>query len=270
MFIEFLPNETYMHRLDVRTKVIGFTAMLVLGFLFQDPLYNLGIAVIISILAKSIKMPIKKVFDIIKPLVPIFLFIMLITSFTYSPERFHTESARGVYFHLMSGNRMGASVGGFLLGITFLIRIYNMVFISSILTLTTPVDDFLQFLSKIKLPYEACIIITTAIRFIPTMDKKRLYILEAQKARGAKLNEKGITGQIRAYLPIMVPMIINSILMANTMSVAMLNRGYGYSKSWTNLKEIYFSKRDYCAIALITAIGIVGIYIRYGLAKGIL
>ena len=74
-------------------------------------------------------------------------------------------------------------------------------------------------------------------------------IFQAQRSRGAKLNGKGVIGQLKAYVPIMVPLITNSILMANNLAVSMMNRGYGASSNWTSLHEITMQRRDYLVIA---------------------
>lgn len=71
------------------------------------------------------------------------------------------------------------------------------------------------FIESGKVPAEISMMLTMAIRFIPTLDKKRRQIIEAQKARGTKFNEKGIVGSIGSYLPIMIPLFINSIIMAD-------------------------------------------------------
>ncbi len=270
MFLEYMSKETYLHRLDIRTKILGFVGIIILVFLFNNPFYNLIIAIMIGVLALSIKMPSQKVFDMLKPLLPCFILIIVLTSITYSASSFKTEISRRVLFHLLPNNGLGVSAGGFFIGCTLLVRIFILIFISTIFTLTTPIDDVLQFLHQIKVPYEISLIITTGIRFIPTMERKKNLIFQAQQARGANLKGNGITGPIRAYLPIMVPMIINSILMANNLSIAMLNRGYGVSKTWTVLYEMKFTMKDYLVITIIFLVTVLGIYVRYGLNKGII
>ena len=270
MFIEYLPNQTFVHRLDIRTKLLGLSGVVMLAFLFENPLYLLTVGLLVSILAIGIRMPFRKLKNMLMPLAPVFILIMLLTGFTYPAGRFHLETSRAVLFYLLPGRTLGATTGGVLMGFTFAIRLYTMVMASSIVSLTTPIEDFIQFLYKLKVPPEISFIITTAIRYIPTMDKKRLLIIEAQKARGAKLNEKGIVGPLRANIPIMVPMITNSILMANNLSMALLNRGYGYTRSWTNLRELVLTKKDYLAIALITLITGCGLYLRIFLHLSIL
>lgn len=270
MFIEYLPNRTFVHRLDIRTKLLGLGGVFVLAFSFKHPLCILVLALPVSILAFGTGMPFRKLRDFLLPLAPVFILIMLLTGFTYRPDRFHLASSQTTLFFLLPGDSLRATTGGMLMGFTFMVRLYTMVMASSIVSLTTPIDDFILLLNKLKFPPELSFMITTALRFIPTMDKKRLLIIEAQKARGAKLNEKGITGPIRANIPIMVPMITNSILMANNLSMALLNRGYGYTRTRTNLKELVLTKKDYLAISLITFTTVLGLYLRIALHLGIL
>jgi len=270
MLIEFIPGDTLIHRLDVRTKMFGFLGFIILSFLFKDPKYQLLILTLTGILAFWIKIPLRKVGGMLVPLIPIILSIILITGFTFAPERFNQVSSQTILFYALPGDRLGATVGGFLMGATFILRLFSMMIASSVLTLTTPMDDFTQFFHKMKVPVEISMMLTTAIRFIPTLDKKRRLIIEAQKARGTKFNDKGIVGPIRSYIPIMIPMFINSILMANSLSMAMLNRGYGLTRTWTALREISFAPRDYWAISCIVLLLTVAFIVRYSLHLGVL
>ena len=88
MFIEYLPGDTLIHRLDVRTKMFGFLAFIILSFLFQDPKYQLLIVTLTGLLAFWIKIPLRKIGGMLTPLIPIILSIILITGFTFVPERF--------------------------------------------------------------------------------------------------------------------------------------------------------------------------------------
>lgn len=242
MFIEYLPSNTCLHTLDIRTKMLGFTCIVTLSFFFSDPLYNLFVLALVCILAFLAKFPFKKIYKLLLPLSPIFLLIMVFSALTPS-------------------NQFVTPVDGLLHGLALLIRLVTMVIASSLLTLTSPIDDFIQLLSKLKVPYEYSFAITTALRFIPTMNNKRMLILEAQKARGAKFDGSGLRNFTNRYVPIMVPMMVNSIKMSNNLSMAMLNRGFGYSANRTLVKEISFKSRDYIASALIILVTGVGICI---------
>jgi len=270
MFVEYLPGNTLIHRLDVRTKMFGFLGIIILAFLFQDPIYQLLFATFSIFLGYWIKIPLQKIKGMLVPLIPIFITILLFTGFTYAPERFDKVYAQTVLFYALPGDRLGATVGGLLMGTTFLLRLMSMMIASSVLTLTTSLDDFIQFFHKMKVPVELSMVLTTAIRFMPTLDKKRRLIIEAQKARGANFKNKGIIGPIRSYLPIMIPMFINSILMANSLSMAMLNRGYGLTRTWTSMREISFASRDYWTISLIVLLLTLALFVRFRLHLGVL
>jgi len=270
MFIEYLPGDTLIHRLDVRTKMLGFLAFIIVSFLFQDPSYQLLIVTLTGLLAFWIKIPPRKLVGMLVPLIPILISIILITGFTFAPERFDRASSQAILFYALPGDRLGATVGGVLMGATFIFRLFSMMIVSSVLTLTTSMDEFTQFFQKMKVPVEISMMLTTAIRFIPTLDKKRRLIIEAQKARGASFNDKGIIGSIRSYLPIMIPMFINSILIANSLSMAMLNRGYGLTRTCTSIREISFASWDYWAISFLVLLVSFAVFVRFKLQLGIL
>lgn len=269
MLIEYLPQKTFIHSLDVRTKLIGFTGLAILAFLFGNPLYNLAAALVVLALALSAGLPFKRILSFLVPLLPVLVLIVIFSGFT-QPDRFVLPANRAVLFYLLPQHKLGLTAGGLLIGCTMLIRLVTMIIASSLVTLTTPIDDFIQLFNKMKLPYEFSFVVATALRFIPTMDRKRLLIMDAQRSRGASLERKGIIGQIKGSIPIMVPMMINSIMMANNLSMAMLNRGYGYSASRTFLKQIAFKRRDYCTCFFIILAVVLGIYTRLGLHKGVL
>ena len=123
MFIEYLPGNTLLHRLDVRTKMFGFIGFIILSFLFQDPKYQLLILTLISLLALWIKIPLRKIWGMLLPLIPIVISILLITGFTFAPERFDRVSSQAILFYALPGDRLGATVGGFLMGTTFIFRL---------------------------------------------------------------------------------------------------------------------------------------------------
>ena len=270
MLIEHLPGDTLIHRLDVRTKMFGFLGFMILSFLFQDPKFQVLIVFSTGLLAIWIKIPLRKIGRMLAPLIPIIISIILITGFTFTPERFEQVSSQTILFYALPGDRLGATLGGFLMGSTFILRLFSMMITSSVLTLTTSMDDFTQFFHKMKVPVEVAMMLTTAIRFIPTLDKKRKQILEAQKARGTKFKEKGIIGSLQSYLPIMIPLFINSIMMANSLSMAMLNRGYGLNRNWTSMRELAFTPRDYWAIAFVVMLLTLALFVRFQLQLGVL
>ena len=127
-----------------------------------------------------------------------------------------------------------------------------------------------HFFNKVKVSYELSIVITTAISFVPTMMQKKDMIFQAQRARGAGISQNGMLNQLKAFVPIMIPLVTNSILMANNLAISMTNRGYGANKSWTNLTDHPGCGVDYMVMAVAVVITAAACYLRFGLQLGLI
>nr|WP_243237348.1 energy-coupling factor transporter transmembrane component T [Heliobacterium chlorum] len=255
-------RQSYLSRLDVRTKIAGFFGVVITSFVFQDLLSMLALFAIVAVVATLVKSTWEKSWDTLKPLLPLLGLIVIMTAFTYPQDHLPDGIYRTVIITGFIDERWGMTVGGLLMGLTYILRIVIMVIISVVLMASTPFEDFLQFLCKLRMPSEVSFMLVTAIRFIPTLDKKRRMIMEAQSARGAAWNARGLFGPIRAFVPLFVPLIVNAITMADRLSMAMLNRGYGYSRTPTVLREIEMAPRDYLWTALIVFATALCIYLR--------
>ena len=236
-------------RLDIRTKLLWFLTVVILAFVSHKPLPGLLLAALAFGLAVSAKVPWRKLVSLIGPLVPLCLIIIVFSSISLvpkSPSPAWLDQAQ-VLVYLPPGQRLVLTGAGIERGFSFVLRIMTMLGVSAFL-LTAPVDDFAQLMDKFRIPHVASFMLTTAIRFIPTLDRKRLHILEAQQARGARLNQKTLPGQIRANIPLMVPLLLNSIVLANNLAMATLNRGYGLSRRRTTLRSLRLAPLDYAAL----------------------
>ncbi|MEW6193961.1 MAG: energy-coupling factor transporter transmembrane component T [Bacteroidota bacterium] len=245
MLIDYYPSNSFIHSLDVRTKILGFFIVTVTAFVFLSPVINLLLVLITTLILLSMRTPFNKVKQIIKPLLPIFLIMLLITGFTYPAEKFQLDVNKQILFYLMPDNTLPFSTGGIFYGLTLTLRILIMVIASTIVTFSTPIEDIIQLMQKMKMPYQLAFVIATGIRFIPTMQKKSEMIQEAQRARGTEFGNKGLIGNIKGYIPVLIPMIVDSIRMSENLAIAMLNRGFGAYKTATNLHEIKMTKKDY-------------------------
>ncbi len=238
MFLEYHAGNSFIHRLDVRTRLFGFLLIIVAAFLFSDPLYNLVIVIGCLWLVYRMKISFQKLKITFLTLLPILILIIILSALSYRPDAFQKPLSRTVLFSLLPGDIITCTIGGILLGISLSLRIFTLVIASTILTYTTSLDDFLQVLRKIKVSYKVAFIITTALRFIPTMENKAQQIIEAQRARGARFDNTGLYKRIKAYIPVMIPMIVESLRMSENLAMAMVNRGFGATSQWTVLTEI--------------------------------
>ncbi len=262
MLIEYYPLNTKIHRLDVRTKLLGFIVLTVIAFIYLSPIINSLLVLISILLLLWSKAPIKRLSPVIKPLIPIFVIMLFITGFTYPPTAFESEFNKKVLFYLLPGEVVSFTVGGLQLGLTLVLRILTMVLASTVVTFTTQIEDILQLFKKMKMPYQLAFVITTGIRFIPTMQKKAEMIQEAQIVRGAEIGSGGMIKKIKSFIPILIPMIVNSLRMSDNLAVAMLNRGFGAMKSTTDLDEIKMKVIDYVITLTIILILISALWAR--------
>ncbi|RNB82356.1 energy-coupling factor transporter transmembrane protein EcfT [Brevibacillus fluminis] len=261
--LEYFPGSTLIHRLDVRPKVVAFCILTVFLFFFVDPFYNLLFACFATFLMRYIRIPTERVFKLLKPILPIMVIIVFMSGFTYPAGSFENQWANKVMFYGWLGQKLPFVMGGMMFGITLMLRIYSMVLITSVLTFTTPLDQFIQLMRKLRFPQPLTFVIVTSIRFIPTMQKKVDQVFAAQRARGAKFSQNNIFAQIYNYLPVMVPLIVDSLRMSEQLAISMLNRGYGASAHWTALKEMKMKRIDYWAMVAFGCCFAVLVYLRW-------
>ena len=248
---------TYLHRLDVTTKLIGFLCIIISVFIFNHPLPNLIIVLVLLAAVLPARLDMRKVFKTLAGLWLILVIIIVMTCFTAQKDKFALDSSKIVMFRMFG---LDATVGGLLQGLTFMLRIFIMVFATCVFTICTPIDELLGFFSKVKAPYELSIVVATAISFVPTMMQKKDLIFQAQKSRGAVIKQKGALNQILSFVPVMIPLVTNSILMADNLAISMTNRGYGANRTWTNMTETHMDTKDYivaAAFCVITVLCIV-------------
>lgn len=246
--------------LDIRTKLAIFSAFLIPSFMFDHPLWHLGLGVLVLVAGRISGQPLKQLVSGLAPVLPLLILIVLFTGFNAN-QSFRDPFNQTPIFEPGAG--LILTRGGLLLGLTFLLRLTNMIVASKILMATAPLDDLIQVFHKMRLPHSLSFVITTAIRFIPELEKKRRLILSAQQARGASLDDKGMVTRFRMRIAIMVPLIVNAIIMADRLSMAMLIRGFGYRNTWTNLHEIRLKRPDLIILLLCLITIISTVFIRF-------
>ena len=253
-----------LERLDVRIKIAVFVVIMVALFMFSHPLGNLALLVILLAALVAVRTPMGGLWAMLQPLLLVFVLIVAVTMFTSSQYTL-PENAQ-VLFSLWG---WPVTLGALLVGLNFVARILLMVVATYAFTVSTPIDDLLVVMSKMHAPYWLSILVTTALSFIPTMVHKKDLIVEAQRARGARIKDTGPVGQIVSFVPIMVPLITNSILLADNLAVAMTNRGYGATNSMTAMSDLKFRTVDIVVLAAAVLTLVVVCWLRFGLGYGV-
>ena len=250
MRFEYRPGTTLLHRLDVRAKLWIFLAFMVATFLFGHWLPNLVLTLIAAALLLWAGIGVRGLLGIIAPLAFIVVIVVAFAAFGFVPSTSSGPDVHEVLFSLPDGV-LPLTVGGLYYGISLGLRILTMVMLTTLLLVVTPIDHFVAAMREARVPHFIVFIVMTALRFIPTMQHRAEQVLDAQRARGARTDRGGLVSRVRAYIPIMVPLLTSGIRMSDDLAAAMINRGYGATKRPTALLTLRAVARDFVAVAVV-------------------
>ena len=259
-FGQYYPSHSFVHKMDARVKILAVIAYIVAVFLVK-PFYFLGFSACLAfvIIATAVaKIPFLKV---LKSMKAIIFFIVL-------------SAVLQLFF-----NSQGTPLweNGFITdaglynAIFIVLRITLIVLGASLLTLTTSpveiadgIESLLYPLKFIKFPvHEFALIMSIALRFIPTLLDETDRIIKAQKARGADFESGNIFKRAKALIPVLIPLLISSFRRADELADAMDARCYSGSKNRTKYKKMKLSYRDLIGV-IFTAGLIVGVVMLNG------
>lgn len=216
---KFLKKDTFLHKLDPRTKLILAITYTINSFIFQEiiPLLFIFITLLpIVILGKLFKKWVKS----IKGMSFLYVFIIVL-------------------------NTLFISEYGLSFAIAMILRISIMISAFSLFFLTVDPNDLALSLITMKIPYEYAFSFSLAFRFVPTIALETQNIMDAQQSRGYEMQKKGIINQIKNLFPLLVPLIISSIKRAFNVAEALESRSFGNKKDRTYYYSIRFSLKDW-------------------------
>lgn len=239
---QFFPIESPLHKLDSRTKILILILYIVTIFITKSPL-GYGLIILFTlIMMKTSKVPFKMYFKGLKP-------ILFVIVFTAILNMFLTDGKDLPVF----GFSIGITVEGVVMAVKMALRLVLLITVSSILTYTTSpmaltdgIEKLLKPLTKIGFPaHELAMMMSIAIRFIPTLIEETDKIIKAQQARGADFDTGSLLKRAKALVPMLVPLFISAFRRADDLAVAMESRCYRGGSSRTRLKEIKFGAIDF-------------------------
>ncbi len=250
---QYFPGDSIVHRLDPRTKIIWLVGYIVALFLAAEWAgYLLMICVLVGFTAIA-HISAKAMLKGLKPLIFIVVFTGLINLFYGSGEPLvefwiFTITLDGIKNAIYMVLRIMLLVCG-----TFL-----LTYTTSPLQLTDGLERLLGPLKKIRVPvHELSMMMSIALRFIPTLIEETDKIMSAQKARGASFDTGKLTERAKALIPMLVPLFVSAFRRADELATAMECRCYQGGEGRTRMKQLHFSARD--AIALLCCAIIIAI-----------
>ncbi len=243
---QYFPGKSVVHSLDPRFKII-ITAIFIVMLFSADGFIGLAVSLafmVISYLMSHI--PGKLMVKSLKPIIPVIIFTSVLNLFFID----------GVsVFHIW---KINITDEGLRTTAFMIIRIVALIAGSSLLTYTTSpiiltdaIERLLAPLNKVRFPvHELAMMMTIALRFIPTLIEETDKIMSAQKARGADMESGGLVKRAKALIPVLIPLFVSAFRRAEELALAMECRCYQGGDGRTRLRELRSSSKDYIAMAL--------------------
>lgn len=260
-FGQYYPTKSFLHSCDARIKLLTLIAYIAVLFV-ADNFYGLAICFIFLLLAVIFaRVPLSKVLRSIKGIIVILIFTAVLNLF------FHKGDNLLAHWWIIKIYREGI-----IFTVFYVLRLFFLVMGSALLTLTTTpveladgVESLLSPLKLVKFPVHAlALVMSIALRFIPTLIEETNRIISAQKARGADFESRNIIKRIKSVIPVLIPLLISAFRRAEELGDAMDARCYTGTNKRTKYKKQTFGVRDavlsLCAATLIAGIVLMNIY----------
>lgn len=247
----YTRGNSFIYRLDPRTKIVGVLVVFALSVMFTSPVFLSPVFLSIFLIVILGKVPLRKVGAFLKLLI-----VLVLISLALWP------------FILTCGSPL-AQVGpfrmtdqGLIYGIGMTFRIADMVVAPIVLMLTTTQPDLVKGLRGLGLPFKGAFALSTAFRFVPTVFSVGTTINEAQRARGLNVNEGGPIERVKKQVAILGPLLITSIRTSQQLVLAVEARGFSSPIKRTQLHPLHFETRDQVALLLLAICFLVAVSLR--------
>lgn len=257
-FGQYYESHSVIHRIDPRTKLLMLVVLMIFLFL-ADNFFGIALFAVFFVASAIIsRIPVKMFLKNIKA-------IWLIIAFTAVLNLFYTSNGTVLWeFGILRLTTGGISRAAFMA-----IRIILLILLSSLLTYTTTPNDLtdgiesllspLRFVGLKNAVHTLAMMMTIALRFIPTLVEETEKIMNAQKARGADLENGKLMERIRALIPILIPLLLSAIRRAYDLAEAMECRCYNGGEGRVRMKQLHFARRDAVAavMGIVVCVGII-------------
>lgn len=243
----YLDRDTFVHRLDPRTKMLLLVGAFVLSFLFVNPLYQLAVLAVVlafGALAKSL-INLKRIWFI---LVMVGVMTVILWSIFASGETplFVFVELEAVLYGIGIALRIGITI------------IAGMIFLS-----TTRNEEIATGLVKIGIPYRFAFAVSTAIRLVPTIAATGATISQAQRSRGLDLESGNLIQRIRKNIPLLIPVFVSTIRSTNVFSMALESKGFGASPERTYFLRLAMGRRDVLVLLMFAVLLAAAMALRF-------
>ena len=248
---QYFPGESFVHRLDPRTKLLATIALIAVVFVSRGFAGFILIAAFVLLTALSTGVHLKFLFKGLKPIFFIIIFTFILNLF------FQNTGEVLVQVWILKITSGGLRMASFMA-----VRLILLVISSQLLTLTTSpisltdgLESLMRPLSKIGFPaHEIAMMMSIALRFIPTLMDEADKIMKAQKARGANFETGNILQRAKAMIPLLVPLFVGAFRRAEELALAMDARCYRGGAGRTRMNQLKYTRLDLIAALVVLAL----------------
>ncbi len=251
---QYFPGKSFLHKMDPRTKIISALLYITAVFLCQSIMSFIILLVVTLAMVALSGVPVKIIVKGLKPLIFILAFTTVYNVFFYTGDtilvhwKFIKIYLEGVVFAVIMGLRIICLLAGSSVLLTYT---------TSPIMLTDGIERLLSPLNKIKAPvHEFAMMMSIALRFIPTLVEETDKIMSAQKARGADFSSGGLIKRAKALIPVLIPLFISAFRRASDLAVAMECRCYRGGSGRTRMTKTHFGAHDAFLFAVTVILGV--------------
>lgn len=259
---QHFPGTSILHTMDPRVKLILTIAYIVMLFVGSNPA-GLAISIVLLMVLYTVaKIPMKMIWKSIKPILPIILFTAVLNLFFMTGT---SEPIFSWWIFKIYKEGIGYAVLMSVRIVCLIVGTSLLTYTTSPIVLTDAIEQLLHPFAKLHLPvHELAMMMTIALRFIPTLIEETDKIMNAQKARGAQLDSGSLKDRIKALIPVLIPLFISAFRRADELAMAMECRCYHGGEGRTKLKQLHMRGSDIIiAIAAIVVFAAIGMSNRY-------
>lgn len=247
---QYFPGNSIIHRLDPRVKIVLLITFIVLIFCTFNYIALALTAAVTALIVAFSGVPVKMYLKSLKVIIVIVIFTSVLNLFYGTGEP------------IWQWGILKLTVDGINRAIFVTVRIICLILASSSLTFTTSPTDLTDAIERLMKPlkvfhikvHEIAMMMTIALRFIPTLLEETDKIMQAQKARGADMDSGNLLQRVKALIPVLIPLFVSSFRRAYELAMAMECRCYQGGEGRTRMKILHMKKRDYIMIFATVAV----------------
>ena len=242
---QYFPGNTVAHKLDPRTKILLVVLYIVALFCAKSLLTYGLMALCLAVCVRTSRVGVKQLVRGVKPVLVIIIFTGILNLFFTPGDRYIFEWG---FLHV-SDTGLRSAVFMVLRIMLLIMGTFLMTYTTSPISLTDGLERLMNGLKRFHVPvHELAMMMSIALRFIPTLIEETDKIMSAQKARGADFESGNIFQKAKALVPILVPLFISAFRRADELATAMECRCYHGGEGRTKLHVLKYERRDYVAL----------------------